>query len=537
MPLYVYDNWSAYDELSDKVPLTEELAMDQLEELLRLRSHGVKFDAYLMDAFWYAPEGGYLEWRKERWPNGPSAWLNACQENGLLPGLWFPANTVFHIDLPVSWQSSLDPGGWGLCCFEGGFLKGFQEVLEHWYAEGVTVFKFDFADLGAAPAATKKKMLPSEIRARNVEAYRQMLSEFRRRCPDAILCAYNGFEEAEYMTWTDRPIRRVVDPKWGDVFDSIYCGDPRSADLPLPNFWRTLDVYADHMVRYLIEGGLPPPVIDNCAFMMGTTGTCYRRGKFAWKSSLLLSLARGGNVHMSLGNLEQFSEEDAKWWAQAQDLYSQALPGKFIGGIPGEGEAYGHLVYSDGYLVTAVNPSLKEQSLEVPFVGEHRVVFSEGSVVHDKGKLNLGPSAMAVVGTGEFMSWNLGSEGKPIDLEPVACIWVTNEGSATAEIAVPAIAELHLIFNQKDKNGLAVRTSGGAPPAGKSMAELLRIEVRQNDQNLTVVRPDDKILWSGLSWAYGIVRPSQPGTVSVSMSTSDPAVNRICPAAYLKQNS
>jgi len=38
----IYGNWSAYDELSDGVPLTEELAMRQIQELLRLRLSGVR---------------------------------------------------------------------------------------------------------------------------------------------------------------------------------------------------------------------------------------------------------------------------------------------------------------------------------------------------------------------------------------------------------------------------------------------------------------------------------------------------------------
>jgi hypothetical protein len=43
-PIWVYDNWSAYDELSDDVPLTEELAMRELHERLRLRTLGVRLD-------------------------------------------------------------------------------------------------------------------------------------------------------------------------------------------------------------------------------------------------------------------------------------------------------------------------------------------------------------------------------------------------------------------------------------------------------------------------------------------------------------
>src|ERR1700682_3397838 len=52
-PVWVYNNWSSYDELSDNIPLTEELAMKELKEMLRLRNFGVQFDYYMMDAFWF----------------------------------------------------------------------------------------------------------------------------------------------------------------------------------------------------------------------------------------------------------------------------------------------------------------------------------------------------------------------------------------------------------------------------------------------------------------------------------------------------
>ena len=36
-PIWVYNDWSAYDELSDNIPLTEALAMKELDEIVRLR--------------------------------------------------------------------------------------------------------------------------------------------------------------------------------------------------------------------------------------------------------------------------------------------------------------------------------------------------------------------------------------------------------------------------------------------------------------------------------------------------------------------
>jgi len=43
-PIFVYNNWSAYDELSDNIPLTEELAMKELDEIPPLPRVGVRFD-------------------------------------------------------------------------------------------------------------------------------------------------------------------------------------------------------------------------------------------------------------------------------------------------------------------------------------------------------------------------------------------------------------------------------------------------------------------------------------------------------------
>ena len=52
-PVFVYNDWSAYDELSDNVVQTEELAMRELNEILRLKKSGVQIDYYVMDAFWF----------------------------------------------------------------------------------------------------------------------------------------------------------------------------------------------------------------------------------------------------------------------------------------------------------------------------------------------------------------------------------------------------------------------------------------------------------------------------------------------------
>ena len=80
-PVFVYNNWSAYDELSDNIPLDEALAMKELDHIVRLKKLGVQVDYYMMDAFWFDVNEGYRKWRPDCWPEGPKRWLDACKRD------------------------------------------------------------------------------------------------------------------------------------------------------------------------------------------------------------------------------------------------------------------------------------------------------------------------------------------------------------------------------------------------------------------------------------------------------------------------
>lgn len=69
-PIWVYNNWSAFDELGDNISLNEELAMRELEQIGRLKKLAVHFDYYMMDAFWFAEDGAYRTFCSPDWPHG-----------------------------------------------------------------------------------------------------------------------------------------------------------------------------------------------------------------------------------------------------------------------------------------------------------------------------------------------------------------------------------------------------------------------------------------------------------------------------------
>ena len=248
---------------------------------------------------------------------------------------------------------------------EGGFLPNFMETLQYWYDRGIRIYKFDFVDFGAATPETAKKKSPDEIRAANVNAFREALRRFRQRNPDVVLVAFNGFGGDVESTAGRFPFQNVVDLRWLEVFDSLYSGDPRPSDVPEMNFWRSTDIYSDHMVRRYEQSFLPLERIDSTGFMLGNTGTIYYRKTHAWKGALILMMARGGWVNTVYGSLEFLSDDDARWFAKVQSLYLHLQSDgrtKTFGGIPGDIQPYGFgSLDSEGVVYVVMNPA---QSVE-----------------------------------------------------------------------------------------------------------------------------------------------------------------------------
>jgi hypothetical protein len=519
-PIAVYNDWSSYDELSDNIPLTEELAMKELDNAIRLKKDGVRIDYYVMDAFWFDVDGGYRTWNKKNWPNGPDRWLKACKAAGIKPGLWFSTNLIKAGGRPMlhvipEWQESVTSDDATLSLFEGGYLNYLMETLQIYADKGFKMFKFDFAYFDAATATAKENTLPAEIEELNKTAFIQAIKKFRAKNPDIIFIGYNGF--GGDMDNTTTPFRKTIDPRWLEIFDTLYSGDPRISDVPMMNFWRSEDLYSDHMVRQFAFNGLPLSRIDNCAFMIGKTGTCYKRGLAAWKGELILTLARGGWLNVYHGNLELIDDKDAAWFAKVQKLYmhvQQYGQTSLFGAIPGTGMPYGYFSKTaEGSLFTIVNPSQSVQEIKLP-----ETASEAGFVLyHDDGfetviksnTITLGAEQLAVVGFGKHAvgqsEWESGKDIHiPQKIEPLkADVEITGDHTATVQISPAAGMNLRILFSQCSADGIPFRSWGGAPPNGTKMNEFLSITAKQGEKNLPVRIEYDKMIWCGLSWAAG----------------------------------
>lgn len=521
-PVTIYNNWSAYDEISDNIPLTEALAMRELDELIRLKKNGVQVDYYLMDAFWFDKNGGYRVWEKDRWPNGPGKWLNACKENDIKPGMWFSTNSLIRnsLDVVPEWKDSVDSSARSLCLFRGGYLEHLSETLQMWADKGVMVFKFDFADFRAATEDAKKVYLRSEIEEMNKLAFIDALKQLRLKNPDLLLLGYNGFS-GEYGG-TGIPYRKSVDSRWLKVFDTLYCGDPRFSDVPAMNIWRSMDIYSDHMVRQYELNGIPLHRIDNCGFMIGVAGTCYKRVNNAWKGMQILELARGGWVNVYHGNLELLSENDAQWFARTQKLFTELQQygiASTFGGIPGRVEPYGFMMQGiKGTVCTVVNPSQAFVDVELPATGfsSSAVIYADGGFkpVLKGNNVTLGAEQLVVVGFDEYASekYSLGIDHTikiPFSIENLAADFKETEKNTIYGTVSPVRGkDIRILFQQFGPDKFPRRSWGGSPPNGKKMDEFFKITVTQGEKTIPLTIQYDKMIWSGLSWAAGEVKSS-----------------------------
>ncbi|MFO8008881.1 MAG: hypothetical protein R6V05_14230, partial [Candidatus Brocadiia bacterium] len=180
-PISIYCDWALHDELGDDVRLSHGLTMEALDVLERWqREHGVSFDYYLLDCFWFKQPGDYTSFDPEMWPDGFEPARRRMEDLGMTPGLWldttgaavagwrpWSSREAEHGWAP--WAESLDVhSNWSYCLFDGPYGDGLRRVMLHAVEQwGVGLFKFDFADFRAVSERCRH-LDEGEVYRRNV---------------------------------------------------------------------------------------------------------------------------------------------------------------------------------------------------------------------------------------------------------------------------------------------------------------------------------------------------------------------------------
>ncbi|MBC7321321.1 hypothetical protein H5T89_11835 [bacterium] len=414
-PFSIYCDWGLHDELGDNIELDEKMTLEVLDRLKYWKEKGIIFDYYLFDAFWFDPNGDYKQFKKTHWPNGFKKVRETIEELGMKPGLWFDING-FTSPKNEIWKDSLTSDGRSYCLFDGPYSEGFLDALVYAYKEwGIRMFKLDFANFRAVTPRLEGKLTIDEIYLKNTQALKDILKRFRTLCPKAVILAYNGYELMPgYISNTSYPIVKGVDPSWLEVFDYMYSGDPRPADVPCISFRRSIDLYQDHMVYKFNYSGLPLYRIDDHGCMIGNTNTIYYLGKTSWRRSWIMTLIRGSKKAHLYGNLHLLDDSDLEFLKVSRDLffslYEAGLETSVIG-VPLRDPWHGFLLGGPSKgLLALVNSSPISQFLEVHIPGIKRVkaIFKDAGadidieVSLDTLSLTLSPEQMVLLGLGEM---------------------------------------------------------------------------------------------------------------------------------------
>jgi len=537
------------------LPINEQQALRDLDELARLRKAGMTTEFDVMDASWFAPESGYRRLRPAGWPNGPDAWLARCRAAGIRPGMRIDGNAIPaetpSSQIPIAWKDSLGEDGRSLSLFEGGYLADLMSALASWYDRGVRLFLFDGVDLGAATPATEAKLSQDEIISRNRAALREALESFHNKNREAMLVvtvesgahpSLPASPEASAKPG-ERSLRPLADSAQLGALTLISAGGPQLSAAPQNDLLPVAGIESDESVRRLEQSGFSLAQIESGGF---TASSNADSGMHAWKDAFLLSMARGGWVNSIHGDLSLIQKDDARWIARVQrlflDLEEQGHLRSF-GGPAGSDEPYGFAALSArGSVYVVVNPSDAAATLELPLLGvdapgraEGRLQFSDAGFIPrlNGNAITLGPGQMAMVGYGAYAAYafNLGLEQDvtiPQRVEPVdAHFYYTDSGSLVASFEPPIDGVVRLILRPRAAGGPAGAVAGSSA-ARAGATQSFSLDVTQYGRPIPVRLDLSNQLQGGTGWTVGEIdvndlTPGVPLVVQVRSNNNDVA--------------
>lgn len=374
---YVYGNWGLYDNMTPGDPkLDEALALRSVRDLRRVETlSGVKFQQYVMDAFWFKPGTHYRELDGEALPRGFAPLRKALREDGLDFGLWFDLN--FREDHPTDFSFEDNRLGTGTYCLACPRVYEAMEsaILARVKEDGLKALKIDFAFFSCRNPEHDHAQGEVPSKEKGIKNFIRLVKAVKEAEPGLVFYCYNGFtfhlDSIARVHLGDAP---AISPYWSWIVDYVYCGDPRVDEIPTLREEKSLAGYTDSMIRHFHDSYFPLSSIDDHGTMIGRTGTIYYLGKETFRRSALLGLMRGERKLHLYGDLSLLDEADCAYLGFLSSLQKEAdekgwTPALLLGD-PRKGEAYGYALASEneGFL-SVFNPAEEGQSPVVSLPG------------------------------------------------------------------------------------------------------------------------------------------------------------------------
>lgn len=362
-PLRIYCDWGLHDDPTDNIELTAEMTLANIGRLTKLSERtGVRFDYYLMDAYWFEEGQPYKKFKSRTFPDGVQPVLDALESAGMKYGLWFDLNCIHaHLKGFEKYDALLESGALCFACDEVARLMT-EAIGHHIRRHGVKLIKLDFAYFECGNPTHGHSVEHTESKEKSVKNFFRMLKALKRIEPQLKVLCYNGWTtDLSRIGSVEERSGYAISPYWCEYVDYLYCGDPRPSEIACEGLENSVVYYTDAMIRDFRKSLLPFFAIDDHGTMMGYTSTIYRLGKKLFRSGLLMNVMRGGGKLHLYGDVSELDEEDMKYLSFLNGVYEeivrQGYGMQFVSGDARKGEIYGYATdgAAEGYAVL-VNP-------------------------------------------------------------------------------------------------------------------------------------------------------------------------------------
>ncbi len=431
-PLRIYCDWGLHDDLSDDVILTQEMTLDNIKRLKDLRKRsGVRFDYYLMDAFWFENGKPYIDFKGKTFPDGVQPVLDALKDADMKYGLWFDINCI-HAHLNElgeykKYDTLLENGSLCFACDKIAKLMT-DAIKYHIVNHGIKMIKLDFAYFECKNSKHGHSVEYTESKEKSVKNFLRMVKELKRVEPELKILCYNGWTtNLSVIGSVEERTDYAISPFWCEYVDYLYCGDPRPSEIACEKLEDSVLYYTDAMVREFRASSMPFYAIDDHGTMMGHTSTIYKMGKKLFRNGILMDVMRGGGKLNLYGDVAELDEEDLKYLSLVDGVYEDIVRREygtqFILGDARKGEIYGYATDGvlEGYAVV-VNPVSQKRmrTLSLPqWKGVNvtvQTLIRDGELIHEKESEIYSELGIELSANGcTFIKWKVQPQEKRFD--------------------------------------------------------------------------------------------------------------------------
>lgn len=377
--------WYDFTNPADPLPeLSEELVMENLAELERVRDAGARFDIYMFDDWWDWQDLG--RFRPTSFPRGSTPSVERLEALGMRTGIWWATTrSAWSVRDRAGLEAAvanapdfgatieLAGGEWrwleeftNLMIGERRFCLAAEPYRSH-YLEALPrvigetragLLKLDCAVLHCTSSEHGHRAGRHSL-APMVEALGELIERCRAASEDLRVVLYWGFRSPWYLGFADV------------VFDKGLLMEAATvASTPAPTIRQSLSTNVDQAIRHARH--LPLRLQDSLGVWVGDVAWCNRIGKDEWHEALLLDVARGSDLIQLWGDLTLFDALDERslaavlGWLEASGGLAASEP-RPLGGDPWRLEAYGYAVTSGGRVrITLSNPGVTAAEIGIP---------------------------------------------------------------------------------------------------------------------------------------------------------------------------